>query len=598
MSTHSFRVLDLRSAPIDNRSMSYAICRISKLKTWGNISGSAAHTYRHSGMAPNADPLRLGRNRTLIGNPNQVVGDVQDRVQQLGTPRKNAVLCVEHLLTASPEFFTKMSSKQIDAWARKNITWLKSRYGSDNVRHAVLHMDESTPHIVAYVVPELDGKLNARGHFGGRDKLRSMQSDYAAAMEHMGLQRGVEGTGARHRTVKTFYASLNRIEGLALANLEKIGKPTPPPEPTMATVLSKERRQAQTEAWEKQEGSRTAKVFRNAGQAFVAAETLREDVEVLKNHNSALAAENEELKTRLSMLYEQLELPTSEIGRLRKLDISSVAERLGYLGVVKPNENAIDLVKRVGEFDFHQAVAWLHAEYGPAGAVQAVREHLEVAKPERPLTPAQNTIKRLVHTQLAALGCDSFRLSLIGLDGEGAPYLPGKSSSGERFYTRANIENMIPYLLTENNVHRRHVVVTPMDDHAYYVLVDDLRKTPEEFEAMGFEPCLLQKTSWDSLQAVLKVPATGVDRRAVIDVFNKLNREFGDVAITGLRHPFRLAGFRNWKPKHVRDGKSPFVTLVATVNRFCTKTLDLVRTRQRELRPQEILAPAPRLPRP
>ena len=35
-------------------------------------------------------------------------------------------------------------------------------------------MDEETPHIVAYVVPEVGGKLNARALFGGRDKLRPL----------------------------------------------------------------------------------------------------------------------------------------------------------------------------------------------------------------------------------------------------------------------------------------------------------------------------------------------------------------------------------------------------------------------------------------
>lgn len=577
--------------------MSYAICRIAKLKTWGNIGGSAAHTYRRDGKAPNADPARLGRNRTLIGTPDQVVADVRARIDQLGPVRSNAVLCVEHLLTASPAFFVGKSQKQINEWVDLNVAWLVDRYGRENVRHAVLHMDESTPHIAAYVVPEVAGKLNARALYGGREKLRALQDGYAAAMRSTGLQRGVEGSRARHRTVKNFYADLVSIERLALGNLRRIAKPSRPPALSIASMLDKDRRAADFEVWEKREEARTAKAVQSAAQAAVATKTLRGEVKMLKDQNSALAAENDSLKARLSALAEQLALPKDEISKLRRLDISAVAERLGHFDVVKRGENPIDLVKRVNEFDFDQAVAWLHAEFGTVEATQAVREHLEVSKPERPLSKAEKTIQRAVHTQLEALGCDRFRISLVPQDGEGAPYLPGKRQDGtEAFYSRRGVENMVPYLRYENNVGGRHVFITPMDDFAYYVLVDDARRQRQDLEAAGFAPCLVQKTSWNSTQVVLKIPADGVDRQAVVDVFNSMNREWGDASITGLRHPFRLAGFRNFKLKHERDGKYPFVEIVHAVNRFCQKTLALVTQRQTKLEFKTPTSPSPTSP--
>ena len=140
MSTHLCCALDLRSAPVDDTRMAYAILRTSKLKSWGNISGSAAHTYRHKGMAPNADPLRMGKNKVLVGRPGEAVEDIRNRISAItDKPRKNGVLCVEHLLTASPEFFEKLTSKQVDAWARKNLQFLAKTYGKENVVHAVLH---------------------------------------------------------------------------------------------------------------------------------------------------------------------------------------------------------------------------------------------------------------------------------------------------------------------------------------------------------------------------------------------------------------------------------------------------------------------------
>lgn len=572
----------------------FAICRISKLNDWGNIAGSGAHTYRRSGMAPNADPTRLGKNRVLAGTPNDVVGDVRRRVEALGEPRKNAVLCVEHLLTASPEFFANAGPGVLDSWVKDNMKFLADRYGRENVTHAVLHMDEETPHIVAYVVPEVEGKLNARALFGGRDKLRQLQTDYADAFDLYGLNRGVEGSRAKHRTVKNFYATIEEVETKALAKLEELKTPVPPPAASVLSVLSKDRRASELAAWEKREKARTAQLIKAAGKAVTTAQRLKEEVSTLKTQNSALSASLDDLRARMTVLAAELDLPKDEIAKLRRLNISSVADRLSYMREVKKGENAIDLVKRVNGFDYEQAVAWLHAEFGAAGAASAVREHLDVAAPERPLTKAEHSIQKAVRAQLDALGCESFRVSLISRDGSGAPYLPGKSGDVERFYTKTDVLNLIPFLRYENN-NGRHVYVTPMDDDAYYVLVDDLRLSPEALLQRGYEPCLLQQTSWDSKQAMLKVPRSKIeDRQAVIDVFAAMNREFGDASITGLRHPMRLAGFRNIKPKHRKDGKFPFVRVIATANRFCRLTLDRILRRQEELRPAPIPTPRPR----
>jgi len=560
----------------------FAICRTAKLKTWGNIGGSMGHTYRQSGMAPNADPKRLGKNRVLVGTPGDGTADIRKRIDSLGKePRSNAVLVVEHMLTMSPEWAVGKTKKQIDHWAKENVKWLQKRYGKDNVAHAVLHMDETTPHIAAFVVPEVNGSLNARELFGGRQKMTELQNSYAEAMAPMGLQRGLEGSKARHQTVKNFYATVNQVEASGNAQLRKISKPTPYPEPSIRSVVSKSQREVERQEWEKQDLGRKAGLVKTAGKAITATKTLSAQVRTLKDQNSTLQAENEHLRQRLTGAYEQLALPKDEVSKLRKLDISAVAERLGHLDVVQRGENAIDLVKRINGFDYGQAVAWLYDEFGAAPAAAAVRENLDVAPPVRPLTKSEKAIKQVVRRQLDGLGCDNFRISLIAPDGQGAPYLPGKSGTEERFYSRADIENMIPYLRYENNVGGRHIFITPMDDHAYYVLLDDLRVSPEKLEEKGFKPCLVQKTSWDSTQAVLKVPKADVARDDVVKVFNELNKEMGDTSISGLRHPMRMAGFRNLKPKHERDGQYPFVTVVAAVNRYCRQTWELIKQKTR-----------------
>lgn len=590
-SEYTSHPLYLKFAPlyVEIDGMAYAILRTEKLKTFGNIAGSAAHTYRRGEMAPNADVVLQGKNRTLVGRPDQVLEDVKDRIAKItDKPRANAVLCVEYMLTASPEFFKGLTAKQLDIWTKRNLQFLAKTYGKENVVHAVLHMDETTPHIVAYVVPEKDGKLNCRAYLGGREKLTQHQDDYAEDMRSMKLIRGVKGSKATHQAVKSFYTAVNKIDPSARAKIEELKKPIEPPH-SLLGLVSKEVREEELKVWAAKEVRRTTKLVEAAGQAITAAVTLKEENTVLKTQNSALEASMADLRARMSELAAQLALPKDEIAKLRKLNISAVADRLSFFGEVNKGENAIDLVKRVNGFEYAEAVAWLHSEFGSAGAAAAVREHLEVAKPARPLTNSEKAISKAVHQQLDALSCDSFRISLIDRDGVGAPYLPGKSGGVERFYSRGDVENLVPYLRYENN-NGRHVFVTPMDDDAYYVLLDDLRKDPTELMKTGFQPCLVQATSWNSIQAVFKVPKSQVtNRQAVVDVFNEMNREMGDTSITGLRHPMRLAGFRNMKPKHEHDGKFPFVKVLYATNQFCRKTLDRILRRQQQLEPKPVV---------
>ncbi|MGI8788138.1 MAG: plasmid recombination protein, partial [Pyrinomonadaceae bacterium] len=97
------------------------------------------------------------------------------------------------------------------------MAWLRERFGAENVVAAVLHRDELTPHIQAMVVPIDDhGRLNAREYTGGAAKLGALQDGYHAAVEDLGLTRGVKGSVATHQDVKDYYA--------------KIMEPTPAPE--------------------------------------------------------------------------------------------------------------------------------------------------------------------------------------------------------------------------------------------------------------------------------------------------------------------------------------------------------------------------------
>lgn len=197
----------------------FAICRIEKLKSTGNIGGLNSHLTRTMDVQ-NADKELSHLNHREVGSLDLNL-DIQKRLEAAKiTPRKNAVLAVEHLLTASPEYFKlkkvegdvgKKHSLRGDvqgynAFKNNAIEWLNERYGKENVVNVTVHLDETTPHIHAIIVPiDAKGKLNARDFFGGRDKMREMQDSYAQKMKPLGLERGLEGSKAQHTSIKEFY---------------------------------------------------------------------------------------------------------------------------------------------------------------------------------------------------------------------------------------------------------------------------------------------------------------------------------------------------------------------------------------------------------
>lgn len=206
--------------------MPYAILRTAKLKTAGNLGGLNNHVQRLK-ETPNADQDLTYQNQQLRGSAD-LATDVQARLDAAGcTVRKNAVLAVEHVLTVSPEFLnfhkgeangraalvgSATDRERLTGFRDRALEWMDERYGKENVVNAVLHLDEQTPHLHVVVVPiDQTGKLNCRSYLGGAEKMRAMQSEFAAKMAPLGLQRGVEGSQAEHQAVKRFYGVVKEL---------------------------------------------------------------------------------------------------------------------------------------------------------------------------------------------------------------------------------------------------------------------------------------------------------------------------------------------------------------------------------------------------
>ena len=190
----------------------HCILRVAKLKTVGALAGSCAHTFRDRETL-NADARRTHRNAFVgAASTKGVLAEVRARLP--AKRRKDAVLCLEYLVTASPGFFAENKSRS-DYFSRA-LKWLREKHGGQNVVCAAIHRDETTPHMVAYVVPlTADGRLSAKDFVGGPQKLTRMQTDFHKAVgAPFGLQRGLQGSKAKHTALRRFYGALNTVPTL------------------------------------------------------------------------------------------------------------------------------------------------------------------------------------------------------------------------------------------------------------------------------------------------------------------------------------------------------------------------------------------------
>jgi hypothetical protein len=217
--------------------MGYAILRTAKLKSGQAVRRSLAHAFREQDT-PNADPnRRLDNTHHGALTVSEALGKFNARLPE--KVRKNAVLGIEYLIGGSPEVIHGKTREEQDAYFRDAFQWLQEKHGAANVVYACIHRDEQTPHLSAFVVPiDERGKLNCRAFLGAQHALREMQTDFAAKVgEQHGLERGIEGSKAKHTTIAQYYARVN-------AELEVLPEVTTPlpknlsPEPEKPGLFS------------------------------------------------------------------------------------------------------------------------------------------------------------------------------------------------------------------------------------------------------------------------------------------------------------------------------------------------------------------------
>ncbi|OYV68482.1 MAG: hypothetical protein B7Z74_08325, partial [Deltaproteobacteria bacterium 21-66-5] len=211
----------------------YTVFRVAKLHAAADIQGVYAENARLI-STENADPARTPHNvwlRRPAGD--DVMAAVMDQIGS-ATIRKNAVLAVMSVISASPEYFRpdrperagEWDQERLAAWRAKMEPWIAKRF--PHAASVVLHLDESTPHYQVIDVPMVGKKLSCRSKYGGEARgvtLRRWHDDLAKSVESLEIERGVEGSDAEHVPIRKFYGRLRR----PTPTIPPAPKPLPPP---------------------------------------------------------------------------------------------------------------------------------------------------------------------------------------------------------------------------------------------------------------------------------------------------------------------------------------------------------------------------------
>ena len=157
----------------------------------GSTGGLQRHNEREPGQRhsnKNIKPDRTKDNIFLKPKDDRTYGErVEDRLEAgyRGTKaiRKDAVKMVEATVQLGGDITKESEEMQIEA-LKEAYEELKAMYGEENIISAVIHVDETTPHLHCDFVPLTKrGNLSAKDVIGDKKKMRRTQEKFLEAMQ-------------------------------------------------------------------------------------------------------------------------------------------------------------------------------------------------------------------------------------------------------------------------------------------------------------------------------------------------------------------------------------------------------------------------------
>lgn len=211
---------------------------------------------------------------------------------------------------------------------------------------------------------------------------------------------------------------------------------------------------------------------------------------------------------------------------------------------------------------------------------------LNAASASSVLKPDHQAKVRAWAAQHEALHAEQYRITCFPRVGERKPFVVGKQKDApEITYFYHEVEEKIPELRAKN-AQGFDIYITPIDTKHHFILIDDIKTKDLEAIKKDYSPCLIQSSSHDNYQAVLKIEKPKHKDKGEQSIANKImieiNTKYGDPKITAVVHGFRMAGFSNKK-----TGRDNFITrVVQNMKGFVTHCFDDLMNAMRAAAPE------------
>lgn len=363
-----------------------AIYRTNKLKGRAALTG-IINEHSRAIRCHNADSSLKHLNDVLYGTSNHKadVDNLLDKVT--AKTRKDAVLAFDFVLTVSPEWFKKnpVGSKGYEQWIQQSMKFLEASYGKENIAYAVVHLDESTPHIQGVIVPldkKPDGSIGlnckkfldngGRGNING--KLNKTQDLIGKYYQPLGISRGVKGSKATHKRIRVFYNEMAKLfpKNMKSLTIEDVQQ-------SVLDVFGNKNAEAQKVFDQLLAAANTSKMRK------ITADNFREELIRLREENTQLKNEISESKKPSNVNRKEID------NRIRGMNLETIASDLGLVKsqkdgywrdaeevfkldikdskfydfkASKGNTGAFDLVSHINGWSFADSRDFLTTQYG------------------------------------------------------------------------------------------------------------------------------------------------------------------------------------------------------------------------------------------
>ncbi len=349
--------------------MGYVVFHMQKIH--GTDSGTSAHIERKV-KPSNADEERTYLNRRLIEYHDGVqtrTQAIQHRLETAGLTRKvgkNQVRAIRIMLSGSPDDMQRIVREgRLDEWCADNMNYLAATFGKEDIVSADLHLDETSPHIHATLVPIITTERKRKkqeeraakryrtksvsrprlcaDEVMSRVKLKEYQNTYAEAMAKFGLQRGIDGSKARHVTTREFYREVKAMTDRLKADVTELMKQ----KETTQDELGRAKKEVQTERLKGAATTAATNIAESVGAMFGS-----NKVKTLERENIALRREATSHGETIEIL--QTKIQTMQSDHSRELMTMQARHAVKTANLTKRHEKEVSLLKT----SLSKAVKW------------------------------------------------------------------------------------------------------------------------------------------------------------------------------------------------------------------------------------------------